>query len=220
MGSGRTELQRLQSGPGPDDGGCRQDLSGPWPHEEAASRQRGNDHRRRRRHHHKLLVIMSVIVTSIIVDVAHIVVIINCSSKTIIIIIVIVIRQEMMVNVIRFFTDHVPIRTVKSPLQSSHLYSQVTSTVKSPLQSSHWTAVVIVVTFLIPVVVIITVHDNDCIQRRKSRVIQYLHCASNCLQHVHSSGHCAVVCESRTTHRALITCNMSCATWCEGTAEL
>ena len=43
-------------------------------------------------------------------------------------------------------------------------------------------------------------------------VWQSPHCAANCLQHVRSSGQGAVVCKSRATHRALITCNMPCAT--------
>ena len=45
-------------------------------------------------------------------------------------------------------------------------------------------------------------------------------CAANRFQHVHSSGLGAVVCKSRATHRALITCNMSCATCYEGTTQL
>ena len=45
------------------------------------------------------------------------------------------------------------------------------------------------------------------------------HCAANCLQHVRSSGPGAIVCKSRATHRALITCNMG-GTWYEGTAQL
>ena len=36
------------------------------------------------------------------------------------------------------------------------------------------------------------------------------HCAANCLQYVRSSDTGAVVCKSRATHRALITCYMSC----------
>ena len=40
--------------------------------------------------------------------------------------------------------------------------------------------------------------------------LQSPHCAVNCLQHVRSSGLGAIVCKSRATHRALITCNMSC----------
>ena len=36
------------------------------------------------------------------------------------------------------------------------------------------------------------------------------HSAANCLQHVHSSGPVAIMCKSLATHRALITCNMSC----------
>ena len=43
------------------------------------------------------------------------------------------------------------------------------------------------------------------------------HCAAKCLE-VRTSGHGAIACKSRTTHRALIKCNMSCATWYNGTA--
>ena len=50
--------------------------------------------------------------------------------------------------------------------------------------------------------------------------LQSPHCAANCLQHVRSSGSGAIVCKSRATHPALITCNMQCATWYEGTAQL
>ena len=53
-------------------------------------------------------------------------------------------------------------------------------------------------------------YDNDYIQRRNSRFLQSPHCAANCLHHVRSSGPGAIVCKSRATHRALITCNMSC----------
>ena len=50
--------------------------------------------------------------------------------------------------------------------------------------------------------------------------LQSPHCAPNCLKHVRSSGPGAIVCKSCATHRALITCNMSCATWYEGTVQL
>ena len=50
--------------------------------------------------------------------------------------------------------------------------------------------------------------------------LQSPHCAANCLQHVRSSGPDAIECKSRAAHRALITCNMYCATWYEGTAQL
>ena len=40
--------------------------------------------------------------------------------------------------------------------------------------------------------------------------LQSPHCAANCLQRLPSSGPGAVVCKSRATHRALITCNMCC----------
>ena len=36
--------------------------------------------------------------------------------------------------------------------------------------------------------------------------LQSPHSAANCLQHVRSSGPGAIVCKSRETHRALITC--------------
>ena len=48
----------------------------------------------------------------------------------------------------------------------------------------------------------------------------HLHYAANCLQHIFSSGQGANMCKSCATHRALITCNMSCATWYGETAQL
>ena len=50
--------------------------------------------------------------------------------------------------------------------------------------------------------------------------LQSLHCATNCLQHVRSSGQGAIMCESHATHRAIISFNTSCATWYERTAQL
>ena len=47
-----------------------------------------------------------------------------------------------------------------------------------------------------------------------------LHCAVNCLQHVRSNDQDVIVCKSRATYQALITCNMSCARWYEGKAQL
>ena len=46
------------------------------------------------------------------------------------------------------------------------------------------------------------------------------HCAANCLRHVRSSTPGTIACKSCATHRALITCNMLCATCYEGTAQL
>ena len=45
-----------------------------------------------------------------------------------------------------------------------------------------------------------------------SEFLQSPRCDANCLQYVRSSGQGAIVCKSRATHRALITCNVSCAT--------
>ena len=57
-------------------------------------------------------------------------------------------------------------------------------------------------------VVIIMIAMNGAIRD----LLQSPHCAANCLHHVSSSGHGAIVCKSRAPHRALITCNMSCKT--------
>ena len=40
------------------------------------------------------------------------------------------------------------------------------------------------------------------------------------LSHVYSSGSGAIVCKSRATHTALITCYLQCAIWYEGAAQL
>ena len=45
--------------------------------------------------------------------------------------------------------------------------------------------------------------------------MQCSYCAASCLQRARSSGRGAVVSNSRAAHEALITCNMSCATWYE-----
>ena len=42
--------------------------------------------------------------------------------------------------------------------------------------------------------------DNDHIARRNLRFLQSPHCATNCLQHIHSSGQGAVVCKSYANH--------------------
>ena len=50
--------------------------------------------------------------------------------------------------------------------------------------------------------------------------LQSSHCASNCLQHVRSSGQGAIVCKSRAIHCVLVTCSVLSATWYEGTTQL
>ena len=56
-------------------------------------------------------------------------------------------------------------------------------------------------------------NNNNRTERRNSWFLQSPHCAAiNCLQHVRSSGSGAIVCKSRATHRALITCNLQCTT--------
>ena len=49
--------------------------------------------------------------------------------------------------------------------------------------------------------------DNDRIERRKLKVLQSPDSAANCLQHVRWSGQGSVVCKSRATQRAFVTCN-------------
>ena len=50
--------------------------------------------------------------------------------------------------------------------------------------------------------------------------LQSPHCATNCLQHVHSSGRGVIMCKLGATHRARITRDLSCVTWYDGTAQL
>ena len=71
-------------------------------------------------------------------------------------------------------------------------------------------------TIIIIIIIIIIIAFKGAIRD----FLQSPHSAANRLQHVRSSGPGAIVCKSRATHRALITCNMSCATWYEGTAQL
>ena len=63
-------------------------------------------------------------------------------------------------------------------------------------------------------------NSNNRIEGHNLRCLQSPHCATNCLQHVRSSGPGAIMCKSRATHQALITCNLQCTTWYEGAAQL
>ena len=58
------------------------------------------------------------------------------------------------------------------------------------------------------------------IERRGSRFLPSTHCSTKRHQHVRLSGQGAKACKSRATHRALIVCNVSCATRYEWTAQL
>ena len=42
-------------------------------------------------------------------------------------------------------------------------------------------------------------NHNDCIERHNLRFLQSPHCATNCLQHIRSSGPGAIVCKSCAT---------------------
>ena len=63
-------------------------------------------------------------------------------------------------------------------------------------------------------------NDDNCIEWRNSRLSFSPHCAANCLRHIRSNSQGAIVCKLRATHRALITCTLSCATFNERTAQL
>ena len=62
--------------------------------------------------------------------------------------------------------------------------------------------------------------NGNCIDRWNSRFLQSPYCDVNCLQLVRSSGPGAIVCKSRATYWVRITCNLHCATWYEGIAQL
>ena len=77
---------------------------------------------------------------------------------------------------------------------------------------------IIVVTIIIITIIIILI-----IITLKGAIRDFLlspHCAANCLQHVHSSGLGTILCKLRATHRALITCNMSCYVPCGTKGQL
>ena len=90
--------------------------------------------------------------------------------------------------------------------------------------------VVVVVVVVVVIIIIIIIALHGAIQDVLLFLLLFFfffffflqspHCPANCLQHVRSSGQGAIVCKSRSTHPALITGNMQCATWYKGTAQL
>ena len=66
-----------------------------------------------------------------------------------------------------------------------------------------------IITIIIIIIIIIIIALKGAIRD----LLQSPYCAANCLQHVRSSGRGAVMCELHATHRALVTCNVSSATW-------
>ena len=82
---------------------------------------------------------------------------------------------------------------------------------------------IIMMMMMMIVVVVVVVVEVVIVIALEGAIRDFLkspHCATNCLQHVHSSGPGAIVCELRATHRTIIKCNLQCATWYEGTARL
>ena len=79
--------------------------------------------------------------------------------------------------------------------------------------------IIIIIIIIIVIIIIIIIIIIIALKGAIRDFLQSPHSATNRLQHVRSSGPCAIVCKSRATHRALITCNSPCATWYEGTAQ-
>ena len=73
--------------------------------------------------------------------------------------------------------------------------------------------IIIIIIIIIIVIIIIMMMMMMMIIAFKGATRNFLqspHSAANCLQHARSSGSGEIVCKPRATHRALITCNMSC----------
>ena len=62
--------------------------------------------------------------------------------------------------------------------------------------------IIIIITTTTTIIIIIIIEFKGAIRD----FLQSPHSAANCLQHARSSGPGAIVCKSRATHRALITC--------------
>ena len=80
------------------------------------------------------------------------------------------------------------------------------------------TIIMIIIIIMIMIIIMIIIITIIILEIRD--FLQSLHCVANCLQHVRSSGLGAIMCKSCTTHWALIKCNILCATWYKGTAQL
>ena len=100
-----------------------------------------------------------------------------------------------------------------------------------PYESSHTTQTVKAVCSMLCVlvagvpmnqviIIIIIIDNNDCIQRHSLRFFTISSLRRKLSPTWCSSGQGTIVCKSRATHQALITCNMLCATLYEETAQL
>ena len=81
---------------------------------------------------------------------------------------------------------------------------------------AHFTMQSVCIMKSVIIIIIIIIKLKGAIQD----CLQFPHCATNCLQHTHSKGQGAIMYKSHATHTALITCNMLCVTWYEGTVQL
>ena len=80
--------------------------------------------------------------------------------------------------------------------------------------------IVIIIMIIIIIIIVIVIVIVGLKGANRWGVLCNLLCAANCLQHVLCSGLGAIVCKSRAAHRVTIACNMSCAVWYEGEAQL
>ena len=69
--------------------------------------------------------------------------------------------------------------------------------------------IMIIITKIIVVVIVIIMTSKGAFRD----VLQSPDCVENCLQPVRLGGHCAVMCKSRATYWALMTCGMLCGEW-------
>ena len=70
--------------------------------------------------------------------------------------------------------------------------------------------IIIIIIIIVVVIIIMIIKIIIAFKGANQDFLQSPHSAANRLQHARSSGPGAIVCKSRATHRALITCDMSC----------
>ena len=66
--------------------------------------------------------------------------------------------------------------------------------------------IIIIMIMMMMIIIIIIIIIIIAFKGAIRHFLQSPHSAANCLQHARSSGPGAIVCKSRATHRALITC--------------
>ena len=118
--------------------------------------------------------------------------------------------KSITINNYKFWSlTHVP---------GTHTSSYITTYITVLHNSSCKSVSVLEPDLLITIIIIIAL--KGAIQDFFFLFLQSPKCPATCPQHVRSSDQDAILFKSLATHRALITYNMSCATWYKGTAQL